>query len=211
MNTRKRDLLIEQLRREVAAIQHIIEEVIHLDGMQRALHNAESKFEIAKQNQQKFYRDCNIPFTISNQNFLNNDTQQGRFHQAHIQAITRDIDSIRGNIQKLERERDVRMKPLNDLIEHVTTPDTKVNEKYVSALLNTARVLNPEGSILDRIKCIGNIIKSILTLRCYEISDIHTTQQKHNTLRHTITTFFRAKDMKELPANIILPSVRKIT
>lgn len=209
MNARRKDLLIEQLRREVTAIQHIIEEVIHLDGMQRALHNAESKLETAKLNQQQFYRDCNIPFTIPNQNFLN-DTQEGRFHQANILAISRDIESINSNIQKLERDRAVRMKPLNDLIEHVTTPDVKINEKYVGALLNTASVLNPEGSILDRIKSIGNIIKSILTFRCSEISDIHTTQQKRNTLRNSISTFFSMKDMNALPDNIISPPVRKI-
>lgn len=208
MNTRTRDRLIEQLRREVAAVQHLIEEVIHLDGMQRALHNAEEKLETVKREQQNFYRECNIPFTIANHEFLD-DTQQGKSFQSRIHSITHDVASIRMNVQKLERERDVRMKPLNDLIEHVTTPDTKINEKYVGALLQTARVLNPEGSILDRIKAIGSIIKSILTLRCYEISDIHTTQQKRNTLRSSISCLFKSREMKMMPDSVALPQMRK--
>lgn len=200
MNARVNELL-EDLRQEVALVKHLIDEVTHLNDMRRAHLKATAKLEAAQNAQREYFQQSRLPLTPENIAFLNS-TWQGQHYQQNIVASTQNIELINTHVSHLQDERNFRMKPLNDLVDHVSVPNGKINTDYIGALLNTARVLNPEGSILDRLKMIGNIIVNIITLRFQEISVDYAAQKKRNQLRTSVSGLFHSRQLKELPAAI---------
>lgn len=206
MNARLNDL-IEDLRREAAAVQHLIEEVIHLDGIKQVKLNSEEGLRKAKLEQQSYYQQSKLPLTQENLAFLDS-TWQGQQHVKKIAAIRQNIESNINHDARLQHEREFRMRPLNDLLTHVSDHQSTINTNYIGALLNTARVINPEGSIRDRLKMIGSIIKSIVTLRFYEISDTWQTQSKRNKVRSSINGLFKSREIRNVALDEALPPPR---
>lgn len=200
MDARKKENPVDELRSQIDAAVVLIEKIIHLDAMRAALVNARKKLADIQQNQREFYENSKLPFTPQNLQFLNK-TEQGKAYHQKILTITRDINSIEQNILNLAEEKAIRIKPLNDLWEHVTNSRTSINVQYISTLLNNAKALNPEGSIGDIIKTIGEVIKSIITLHCYEVGAICQAQTIKNSLRSSIAGLFR-RDHTEVKHDI---------
>lgn len=205
MDARNNGNPVDELRSQIDAAAMLIEKVIHLDAMRAALINARKKQADIQQDQREFYESSKLPFTPQNLQFLNK-TEQGKAYQQKILTITRDINSIEQNILNLAEEKAIRIKPLNDLWEHVTNSRTGINVPYINTLLNNAKTLNPEGSIGDIIKTIGEVIKSIITLRCYEVGAICQAQTTKNSLRASLAGLFH-RDHTEAK-RIVAPPVK---
>lgn len=187
---------VDALKIQIDAAALLIEKVIHLDAMRTALNNSKKKLINAQREQREYYDSSQLPPTPQNLQFLN-ATEQGKEHQCKIRNILKDINSIEQNIICLAEEKAIRVKPLNDLWEHVTNPRSNLNVPYINTLLNNAKALNPEGSICDIIKTIGEIIKNIITLRYYEVGAIYKSQTTRNSLRTTLSSIFKRDHAEE--------------
>lgn len=196
MDARRNVNPVDELRNQIDAVAVLIEKIIHLDAMRAAQNNARKKLSDIQQAQREYYESSKLPPTPQNLQFLNS-TEQGKEYQQKILNTLHDINSIEANINDLDAEKTIRIKPLNDLWDHVTNPRTSLNVPYINTLLSNAKALNPEGSIGDIIKTIGEVIKNIITLRCYEVGAICKAQTTKNSLRTTISGLFHRDHTEE--------------
>jgi hypothetical protein len=200
METRPNTRLVNTLQQELATISDLIDEVIHLEAMRAAQERAENALTHARLDQQQFYQSTKI----ADIQFLN-ETEQGKEHLKRIHEITHDLSSMQNNIQQLEHEKTIRMQPLHDLIDLLTSANKTVTKAHVHTLLDHAKSVNPEGSIRDKIKLIGTIILKLLTFHCYEIKDLWETQRKKNEIRSSIHGLFHspaAEEHRQLEAEL---------
>jgi hypothetical protein len=179
----------EELKEKITLIERLIDEVIHLDAMNNAFLSARESLMNEQLKQQEFYKNSKISPTPQNIQFLN-ETIDGEGFQLNINLLKANVNALNNNIHKLYDDKFLRMKPLQDLWEHVTSERQNLNQKYVTTLLNNMKILNPEGSIHDVINMIGEIIRDIVTLRFYEIEGTIKAQQKKNSLRNRINNLF---------------------
>ena len=195
MDNRK-DTLAAQLEEQINTLSLLIEQVIHLDHMKIAHQKAMKRLDKVTIARQTFYEQDKIPDII----FLN-QTLQGKEIQKNIASITHDITNISNNIKQLTADHDKRMGPFNDLKRLVKTKNSHFTQQTINALLKQAKVLNPEGSLADKIKMIADIIKQIFTLHCAEIRGICYAQKKRNDVRTSIMSIFSKNHLRETPSN----------
>lgn len=185
MNNRNYDFLLDELKHQVEATAHLIEEVLHLDAMRRAFTITENKMKRSEQELQLYYINSKIPDIA----FLQ-DTLTAREYQQKITTAANDMKSIAANISKLEQQKNIRLQPLHALLELVTHDHGNNDPKLIQTLLAQAKALNPEGTLLDKINMIAQIIKKIVTFHFDEIADVRATQAKRNTVNTSIHGLF---------------------
>ncbi len=186
MNNRNRESLIAELRLQIDAAAHLIEEVIHLDAMRTAYTTTSTKLNRSMQDLQLYYASTNIPDI----NFLK-ETLTARECQRKIDTAAAEMQTINANILKLEQQKKIRLRPLLELLDLVTNNHDNNDPKLINTLLAQAKALNPEGTLLDKINMIGEIIKKIFTFHFDEISDVRAIQAKRNTVNTSIRGLFQ--------------------
>jgi hypothetical protein len=185
MNNRNYESLVAELKQQIDATAHLIEEVIHLDAMRTAYATTDIKMKRSKQDLQFYYTNSNISDIV----FLQ-DTLTARECQKKIDTAANDMQIIAANITKLEQQKNIRLQPLNALLELVTHNHGNNDPKLIQTLLSQAKALNPEGTLFDKINMIAQIIKKIFTFHFDEISDVRATQAKRNTVNTSIHHLF---------------------